>query len=154
MSSRLFQEVREKRGLVYSVYSFASAYSDSGLFGIYAGTGERETAELVPVICDEIMRLPDSLDEAEIARAKAQLKSSTVMALESTSARAEQLANQLLMLGRPVPVEEQIARIEALTPQDLQDLARKIFSGPLTLAALGPISHLAPYESIADRLAA
>lgn len=154
MSSRLFQEVREKRGLVYSVYSFASAYSDSGLFGIYAGTGEQETAELVPVICDEIRRLPESLDAGEIARAKAQLKSSTVMALESTSARAEQLANQILMLGRPVSVEEQIARIDALTAEDLRDLAQRIFSGPLTLAALGPISRLAPYESIADRLAA
>ena len=154
MSSRLFQEVREKRGLVYSVYSFASAYSDSGLFGIYAGTGEEEAEQLVPVICDEIRRLPDTLTDAEIARAKAQLKASTVMALENTSSRVEQLANQILMLGRPVPVEEQIARIDALTASDLSSLARRIFDGTVTLTALGPLSNLASYESIAERLAA
>ena len=154
MSSRLFQEIREKRGLVYSVYSFASAYSDSGLFGIYAGTGEEEAAQLVPVVCDEIRRLPETLTDTEIARAKAQLKASTVMALENTSSRVEQAANQVLMLGRPVPVEEQVARIEALTIDDLGSLARTMFGGAVTLAALGPLSNLASYESIAERLAA
>ena len=154
MSSRLFQEVREKRGLVYSVYSFSSVYSDGGLFGIYAGTGEKETAELVPVICEEIRRLPGTISEEELRRAKAQIKSSTVMALESTAARAEQLGNQMLLVGRPVPVEEQLARIDALTVEDLAALARRIFSGPLTMAATGPVGHLESYDGVLGRLAA
>jgi len=74
MSSRLFQEVREKRGLVYSIYSFTSSYADGGLFGIYAGTGPDEVEELVPVMCDEIVKIADGVDEAELQRARAQLK--------------------------------------------------------------------------------
>ena len=74
MSSRLFQEVREKRGLVYAIHSFAHSYRDGGLFGIYAGTGEEEAAELVPVLCEETMRLADGLSAGELARAKAQMK--------------------------------------------------------------------------------
>ncbi|WP_425406417.1 M16 family metallopeptidase [Hwanghaeella sp.] len=154
MSSRLFQEVREKRGLVYSVYSFSSVYSDAGLFGIYAGTGEKETAELVPVLCEEIRKLPATITEQELTRAKAQMKSSTVMALESTAARAEQLGNQMLLAGRPVPVEEQIARIDALTVDEVAGLARRIFSGPLTLAGIGPLGSLESYDGVRGRLAA
>lgn len=154
MSSRLFQEVRERRGLVYSIYSFSSVFSDAGLFGIYAGTGEKETAELVPVICEEIRKLPATISEEELTRAKAQIKSSTVMALESTAARAEQLGNQMLMVGHPVPVEEQIARIDALTVDDMAALARKIFSGPLTMAGIGPLGYLESYDGVRRRLAA
>ncbi len=154
MSSRLFQEVREKRGLVYSVYSFSSVYSDGGLFGIYAGTGEKETADLIPVICEEIRRLPGTISEEELKRAKAQIKSSTVMALESTAARAEQLGNQMLLVGRPVTMEEQLTRIDALTVADLAELAQKIFSGPLTMAAIGPVGHLESYDGVLGRLAA
>jgi len=154
MSSRLFQEVRERRGLVYSIYSFSSVFSDAGLFGIYAGTGEKETAELVPVICEEIRKLPGTISEEELKRAKAQIKSSTVMALESTAARAEQLGNQMLLVGHPVPVEEQIARIDALTVDDMAVLARKIFSGPLTLAGIGPVGYLESYDGVRARLAA
>lgn len=154
MSSRLFQEVREKRGLVYSVYSFSSVYSDGGLFGIYAGTGEKETAELVPVICEEIRKLPDTISEDELQRAKAQMKSSTVMSLESTASRAEQLGNQMLLVGRPVPIEEQIARIDALTVEQLSRLSRRIFAGPLTLAAIGPVGLLESYDGVRGRLAA
>ena len=154
MSSRLFQEVREKRGLVYSIYSFSSVYSDSGLFGIYAGTGEKEVAELVPVICDEIRKLPSTITEQELKRAKAQIKSSTVMALESTAARAEQLGNQILLAGRPVPVEEQISRIDALTVDDMAALAGKVFGGPLTMAGIGPVGYLESYDGILGRLAA
>ena len=90
MSSRLFQEVREKRGLVYTIHSFAHSYRDGGLFGIYAGTGEDEAAELMPVLCDETMKLADGFEPAELARAKAQMKAGLLMSLESSSARCEQ----------------------------------------------------------------
>src|SRR5258708_19845436 len=84
MSSRLFQEVREKRGLVYTIHSFAHGYRDGGLFGIYAGTGEAEASELVPVLCDETMRLADGLLPVELARAKAHMKPSPFMSLSAT----------------------------------------------------------------------
>src|SRR5262249_51228679 len=99
MSSRLFQEIREKRGLVYAIHSFVHGYRDSGLFGIYAGTGEGEAAELVPVLCDEIVRLADGFRAVELNRAKAQMKAGLLMSLESTSARCEQLAQHLLIHG-------------------------------------------------------
>ena len=114
MSSRLFQEAREKRGLVYSIYSFPASYTDTGLFGIYAGTGEDEVEELVPLVCDELRKVVLDVGEAEISRARAQLKSGMLMALESTSARCEQLARQLMIFGRPVPIAESVARIEAV----------------------------------------
>src|ERR1019366_2150987 len=99
MSSRLFQEIREKRGLVYSIYSFASAFRDGGIFGIYAGTGENEAAEILPLVIEELRRLPATLTSEELARARSQAKAGVLMARESTSNRAEQLASQLLIYG-------------------------------------------------------
>src|SRR5579864_9117917 len=87
MSSRLFQEVREKRGLAYTIHSFAHSFTDGGLFGIYAGTGEDDAGELVPVLCEETLRLADGLTAVELARAKAQIKAGILMSLESTGAR-------------------------------------------------------------------
>ena len=103
MSSRLFQEVRENRGLAYSIFSFASTYADTGLLGIYAGTGEAETAELIPVVCDELQALIADPGEEELVRARAQLKASLMMALESCFAQSEELARQLLVFGRRIP---------------------------------------------------
>ena len=103
MSSRLFQEVREKRGLVYSIYSFSSPFLDGGLFGIYAGTGESEAEELMPVTLEELRKVQTEVTEAELARARAQVKASLLMSLESTGSRCEQLARQLQVFGRVVP---------------------------------------------------
>ncbi len=152
MSSRLFQEIREKRGLVYSIYSFASSYNDGGLFGIYAGTGEDEVAELVPVLCDEIVGITGKVDEAELARARAQLKASILMSLESTSSRCEMLARQMAVHGRPIPVAEIVEKVEAVTAADVVRTAKRLFSTPPTLAALGPLSRLEPFEAITGRL--
>src|SRR3546814_7584049 len=99
MSSRLFQEVREKRGLVYSVYAFHSAFVDGGLFGVYAGTGSAEVRELVPVVCDELAKLTQSVSEEELDRARAQLRASLLMSRASSSSRAEQIAQHLLTYG-------------------------------------------------------
>ncbi|PPR57941.1 MAG: putative zinc protease, partial [Alphaproteobacteria bacterium MarineAlpha4_Bin2] len=129
MSSRLFQEVREKRGLVYSIYSYPSFYRDCGLFGIYAGTGPEDVDKLLPVICEEIRHLPNSLDNREIDRARSQLKAATMMSLESTGSRCEQIAQQLLVFGRPLTTQEQIERIEAVNLSAIQHVAARIFSG-------------------------
>ena len=106
MSSRLFQEVREMRGLCYSIYAFHAPYSDTGMFGLYAGTDAADVPELMRVVVDEIANAAETITEAEVARAKAQMKAGLLMALESSGARAEQLARQMFAWGRPIPLDE------------------------------------------------
>lgn len=151
MSSRLFQEVRERRGLCYSVFSFASSYVDGGLFGIYAGTGADELDQLVDVVGDELVKLADGVSEEEVDRGRAQLKAGTLMSLESSSARAEQLARQLLIFGRPIPMEELVARIDAVDPAAVARVAGRLARNRPTIAALGPIGKLASYDDIAAK---
>lgn len=152
MSSRLFQEVREKRGLVYSIYSFASSYNDGGLFGVYAGTGEDEVAELIPVMCDEIMKVTAGVHEAEVQRARAQLKASILMSLESTTSRCEQLARQVVIYGRPIPTAEVVEKVEAITAEDCVRVAKRLFAGMPTFAAIGPLAKVESFEKVAERL--
>ena len=106
MSSRLFQEAREKRGLCYSIYSFHAPYSDVGMFGLYAGTDAADASELMRLVVDEIASAAETISEAEIARAKAQMKAGLLMALESSGDRIGQLARQMIAWGRPIPLEE------------------------------------------------
>ncbi|NLI26934.1 MAG: insulinase family protein [Acetobacter sp.] len=154
MSSRLFQEIREKRGLVYSVYSFSAPYMDGGIFGIYAGTGSEEAGELLPVTLDELRKVRDAVTVEELNRARAQLKSSLLMSLESTGSRCEQIARQLQIFGRLIPVSETVEKINAVTPSDICRVATRIFGGAPTLTSLGPISRVLPLQDIRDRLAA
>ena len=112
MSSRLFQEVREKRGLCYTISAFHAPYADTGMFGIYAGTDAGDVKELMRVAVEETAAAAGNITEAEVNRAKAQIKVGLLMALESSGARARQLANQILIYGRPLPIEEMVARIE------------------------------------------
>ena len=154
MSSRLFQEIRERRGLAYSIHSYGSHYSDCGLFGIYAGTGEEEVAELMPVLCEEIRRLEGSLDESEVLRARNQLKAATLMSLESTGARAEQIGEQVLIYGRPIPVDEIVRRIEAVDVAAVARVARRIFGGRPSFAVIGPLRRMMAYDEFATRLSA
>ncbi len=154
MSSRLFQEIREKRGLVYSIYSFAHPYEDTGLFAFYAGTGEDQAAELVPVAVEELRRVQKDVTEDELARAKAQLRASLLMSLESTGSRCEQIARQLQVHGRVIPVEETKASIAAVGVEDVQRVAARIFRSAPTLATLGPIGHVPRLATIAESLAA
>jgi len=153
MSSRLFQEIREKRGLVYSVYSFTQPYTDAGVFGIYAGTGESEAEELIPVTLEEILKVQKSVDEGELARARAQVKASVLMSLESTGSRCEQLARQWQLYGRIISTEETVSRINAVTLADIARVARRIFRAPPTLAVLGPASRVPRLPAIAESLA-
>lgn len=128
MSSRLFQEVREKRGLCYSIYSFHAPYTDTGFFGLYTGTDPADAPEMMEVVVDIINDSVETLTEAEIARAKAQMKAGLLMALESCSSRAEQLARHVLAYGRPQTVQELVARIDAVSVESTRDAARALLS--------------------------
>jgi predicted Zn-dependent peptidase len=154
MSSRLFQEVREKRGLVYSIYSFSSPFLDGGLFGIYAGTGESEAEELVPITLEELRKVQHEVTEAELARARAQVKASLLMSLESTGSRCEQLARQLQVFNRVVPTAETVAKLNAVSTADVCRAAARLFRGTPTLATMGPAERVPALGEIADRLAA
>lgn len=152
MSSRLFQEIREKRGLVYSIYAFNAPERDTGIFGVYAGTGEKEVAELLPVLCDEINRLPDTLTDVEITRAKNRAKARLLMRTENWNTHAESNAIDMIIYGRVIPDAEALDRIDAVSKQDMANLARRLFAGRPTLAALGPVDHVADYDDVCRRL--
>lgn len=154
MSSRLFQEIRERRGLVYSIYSFSAPYHDGGLFGIYAGTGESEAEELVPVTLEELRKVQQLVTPEELNRARVQSKAGLLMSLESTGSRCEQLARQLQVFGRVVPVAETVAKIDAVTVDDIRRVAGRIFRGAPTLAAMGPADKVPSLSQIAQSLAA
>jgi len=153
MSSRLFQEVREKRGLCYSIYSFHWSFADTGLFGIHAATGAEDIDHLMPVLLGELERASHDISEAELSRARAQMRASLLMSLESPAARAGQLARQMLLFGRPISTEELVGRIDAVSVEQVRRLAGSIFTGSApTLAAIGPIERLAERDRIAERL--
>jgi predicted Zn-dependent peptidase len=154
MSSRLFQEIREKRGLVYAIHSFVHGYRDGGLFGIYAGTGEDEAAELLPALCEEAIKLQDGFTAIELRRAKAQMKAGLLMSLESTSARCEQLAQHLLIYGTPFDPPEVVRRIEAVDDAAIRRVVARWRSAPPTVTALGPLSRLEDYDKLQARLVA
>ncbi|WP_407048245.1 M16 family metallopeptidase [Methyloraptor flagellatus] len=153
MSSRLFQEVREKLGLCYSISAFHWGYRETGLFGIHAATGEADVDRLVPVMIDEIERIGRDLDEAEVARAKAQMRAGLLMSLESPTARASQIARQILIYGRPLTVDEITAKIAAVSVRDVRRLAGEIFrdSAP-TVALIGPVAGAPGAGEVARRL--
>lgn len=153
MSSRLFQEIREKKGLVYSIYSFSSSYSTGGTIGVYAGTGEQEAAEVLPAVCREIKRLYDGVTEEELNRAKAQLKAGILMSLEHPSARSEQNAGHLLVFGKVLGKDEILEKIADVSTKDILSLCERVFTGTPTLAVLGPSGNVPSYESVANMLA-
>ena len=152
MSSRLFQEVRENRGLCYSIFSFAWGYADSGLMGVYAGTGPDDLPELIPVVAGELTRIIGDAGEEEVDRARAQLKAGLLMSLESSSARAEQIARQELVFGRVLPISELTERVDAVDAARVRALAERLFEhvAPV-VAAVGPVDKLASYDQIAQK---
>jgi predicted Zn-dependent peptidase len=153
MSSRLFQEIRERRGLCYAIYAFHWSFSDSGIFGIHAATGEEELAELAPVIVDELLRAAEGITDVEVTRARAQMRASLLMSQESPAARAGQIARQLMFKGETIANEELIARLDAIDATRLADLAHRIFVGTTpTVAAIGPLSRLPAQAEIAGLL--
>jgi len=152
MSSRLFQEVREKRGLCYSIYAFTNNFQDTGFTGIYAGTGEKEAGELSAVIAGEMEAMIAGVSDAEMARAKAQLKSGLLMGLERPGTRAEQIAGQIFTLGRLQSVAEIVAQIDAVDNAALKRYSARVMSQP-SIAAIGPVKNLERHEVFAARFA-
>ncbi|HEY4135616.1 MAG TPA: pitrilysin family protein [Alphaproteobacteria bacterium] len=151
MSSRLFQEIREKRGLVYSIYSFTSSYHDGGNFGVYAGTGEKEVDELVPVLCDEINKVAVAIDADELERTKAQMRAGLLMSLESTSSRCERLAQNMVIYGRIFTYQEIIEKIDAVDEAAVMRAAQRMLRSKPTVAALGPVGRLERMAPISAR---
>ncbi|ANL33113.1 Zn-dependent peptidase M16 family protein [Rhizobium phaseoli] len=153
MSSRLFQEVREFRGLCYSVYAFHWGFSDTGIFGIHAATGGENLPELVPVIIDELHKSANEIHQKEIERARAQIRAQLLMGQESPAARAGQIARQMMLYGRPISNPEMMERLEGITIDRLTDLAGRLFYDTVpTLSAIGPLEQLAPMEDITASL--
>jgi predicted Zn-dependent peptidase len=152
MSSRLFQEVREKRGLAYSVYSFHWGYSDAGIFGVYFGAAEKTVGDAMNVSLDCLMAGLDDISEIEVARARAQLKVSLLMALESSSARADQMARHLIAYGRLIPPSEIIAKVDAISVGDVRRAGRRILSSAPTLTTIGPTRPLPSLDAIVARI--
>jgi predicted Zn-dependent peptidase len=154
-SSRLFQEVREKRGLCYSVYAFSNGFQDSGFLGIYAGTGESEAGELSAVIAGEMEAMTRNLADSEVARARAQLKVSLLMGMERPGTRAEQIAGQLFALGRVQDAAEIVAQLDAIDVAAVKAYAARVIeAGRPTIAAVGPVTRLEPHHVFARRFGA
>lgn len=151
-SSRLFQKVREKRGLVYTVSSAHAGYSDAGLFYIYAGTDPKRLRELVPVVCDELRDVSRRVTRGELARAKAQIRADILMGKESVARRGETLANQLLTFGKPIPAAHVLARLSQVDEESVQKMAAKLFTRKPILTALGPLGELESYRTLSERL--
>lgn len=153
MSSRLFQEARENRGLCYSIYAFHWGFSDTGVFGVHAATEESDVPKLVPVILDELKKVTERIDEEELQRARAQIHAGLMMSQESPAARAGQIARQFLLFGRPIGNAELMERLNALTTTRLQDLAGRLFiEGSPTVSALGPVDNVPGPSEISQHL--
>ncbi|MGJ8529762.1 M16 family metallopeptidase [Maritalea sp.] len=153
MSSRLFQEVREKRGLCYSIYSFHWAFADSGIFGVSAATGNEDLGELVPVVLDELKQATLDISEKEVVRVRNQIRAGLLMSLERPSSRAGQLARQQLLWGRPIPLEETIERINNIDATRVMEVAGQLFNGAKpVVAGIGPMANLPEYDKIEEQL--
>ena len=148
MSSRLFQEVREKRGLAYSVYSFTAQHADTGMWGVYVGCLPSKADEVLSICTEEIARVVDGgLTDAELARGKGQVRGSIVLGLEDPSSRMSRLGKAELVYPRLEPVEEILASIDAVTHDDVRAIAAEIFTRPKALAVVGPFDSPDPFTS-------
>ncbi len=155
MSSRLFQKIREERGLCYTIFAQAGFHDDTGMMTIYAGTGADDVADLARLTIDEIKRAAEDMSETEIARAKAQLRAGLLMGLESPSAQAERIARVLAIWGRVADPAEVAERVAAVTLNDVRDHASRLIARARpALALYGPVSSAPAREELADRLAA
>ncbi|MEM1352673.1 MAG: pitrilysin family protein [Pseudomonadota bacterium] len=154
MSSRLFQEIRENRGLCYSIFAQAGAYADTGMTTIYAGTSAAQLSQLAEITIDEMKRAVDDLSPAEVARARAQMKAGLLMGLESPSNRAERLARLVQIWDRVPALEETVALIDAVTTGDVREFAQQMAeAAPAALALYGPIETAPTLAALQERRA-
>jgi predicted Zn-dependent peptidase len=155
MSSRLFQEIRENRGLCYSIFAQAGAYADTGMTTIYAGTSADQLPQLAEITIDEMKRAAQDMTPAEVARARAQMKAGLLMGLESPSNRAERLARLVQIWDRVPPLEETVALIDAVTTGDVREFAEHMAaSAPAAMALYGPVEHAPTLAQLQGRRAA
>ena len=155
MSSRLFQEVRESRGLCYSIFAQTGAYADTGTTTIYAGTSANQVGELAKITIDELKRAAEAMSAEEVARARAQMKAGMLMGLESPSNRAERLARLVQIWGKVSPLEETVARIDAVSTEDVRAFAESMaVQAPVALALYGPVSSALTLADLQERRAA
>lgn len=155
MSSRLFQELRERRGLCYTIFAQASAYADTGMMTIYAGTGGEQLGDLARLTVDELRKAADGLTLEEVARARAQMKAGLLMGLESPSSRAERLARLLSIWDRVPGIEETIGLIDAVGAAQMRDYGTKLVSrAPAAMALYGPVAGAPALDDLRSRLAA
>jgi len=153
MSSRLFQEVREKRGLCYSVYSFHWSFADNGVFGVAANTGAEQVAELVPVIIDELKKATQNIDEEEVVRVRSQFRAGLLMSLESPTQRVSQLARQQILWGRHIPMAETVERINRISALRVKEIALDIIgNAKLSVTGVGPVQEMPDYDKIVGYL--
>jgi predicted Zn-dependent peptidase len=143
MSSRLFQEIREKRGLAYAIHSFVSPYMDAGILGIYAGTSEERVPVVINLILEELKRLRhELLTDKEMAQVKELIKGNFLLSMESTDSRMIRLAKNEISFGRHIPQDDLIAYIDAVTAEEVRNLAFEMFkAGAISLAVMGRISE-------------
>ena len=155
MSSRLFQEIRENRGLCYTIFAQAGAYADTGMTTIYAGTSAAQLPELAQITIDEMKRAAGDISPAEVARARAQMKAGLLMGLESPSNRAERLARLVQIWDRVPPLSETVEKIDAVTTGDVRDLAQHMAeAAPAAMALYGPVDHAPSLADLQARRAA
>ncbi len=152
MSSRLFQEIREKRGLVYAVYAFFSHFDDSGLLTLYAGTGEDEAAETLTLMAEELKSLAAKVEEEELRRAKAQARAAILMSCESSFQRAEAMANHFLIHREALDLERLLAKLEAVETTDIERLMARLLQQTPSLAVMGPGGGLPDFSELVARL--
>ncbi|HEX4304173.1 MAG TPA: pitrilysin family protein [Rhizomicrobium sp.] len=151
-SSRLFQEARERRGLCYAISAFAQASKDAGTIGIYTGTGEAEAADIAGVVAGEMEKLAESANDAEVSRAKAQMRSGLLMGLERPGQRAEQIAGQMFSYGHLLTTEELTAKLDAVDTAAVRAFGARIMEGGSpAIAAVGPVSKLESHAAFARR---
>lgn len=148
LSSRLFQEVREKRGLAYAIDAFHWPFSDCGVFGIGAGTAPEDVGELIEVALACLRQAAEDTTEAEVARARAQMKVGLLASLESPGGKLDQMARQVLLFGRAIPREELAARLDAVTLEDVRAAGRSLLGHQPTVAAVGPLKGLPPAKAL------
>jgi predicted Zn-dependent peptidase len=152
LTSRLWHEVREQRGLAYSIDAFLWPFSDCGLFGIGAGTAAADLPQLVEVSIAAARQATRDIEVVEVARAQAQLKMALLAALETPGGRIERNARQLLAFGRIIPGAEVVARIDAVAADEVRGAGADLLAGEPTLAAIGPTARLPPLSRIAAQL--
>ncbi len=142
VSSRLFQEIREKRGLAYSIYSFMASYADTGMWSVYAGTARKRVGEVIELIAEEMNGLRNTITDTELQRAKDQMKGNLIMGLESTSSRMQNIARQEIYYGRYYSPEQTLKEIDIVSLDQVRGLAEKLVArGGMALTVLGHVEH-------------